>query len=742
MTLPRFQPRIDREAPQALNYSGGGQAVAGVAASLNQLSQTLGRAADAADMRAGEAAGAQAGFDPEFRKMDQNSAYARAFNARGTQVYLTRLETEMRGQLDQTYLQHRADPAALETAVTELREGYLSAGALAEDAELRAAFTGAFDRAALGYTREAARARLSLDESEARASALSLADERLNAIERLAAQSGLDAAADGVLAGEMTAFQETLAAFGPQGAFTLNGVEYEADPARAGAYSLEQIQTLLGAAEVRLESARIMGAFERTGGLEAQKAFRAQFVEDADGGAYPALDRDQRNTLAGAMDRSIRGLETERAGRQRDLARELDNLIDQAGDAAEAGVPFEIGFDALAQAALTQVGGDDGAALARRAMEGEALARFRAAFIGLSPAEMEDEIEAERGRLGDGASAFDVQRLTLAERVLAEARVQSQRDPLAWAAQSGRARLAPLDASSPEALGNGLASRAGQAEAVAAQFGAPVRYFTRAEAAQLTAALDQPDADRLSVAGAVIEALGPQRGAQALGELADGDWELGHIGGLASVGAERAARDLNEGVRLRREASAQGGRAPSYLPPVVQRERVQGDQMGDLLRTLPGEAQRFIQAADAIYEARARRNGWGNDAINAEGYRRSLNEAAGALYEDGVKYGGFARVNGATAIAPNWLRADRFDDAARLILSGEAGETPALYALDGSQVEPDRARRYRLYSVGAERYRVYVDENTFALDANGQPAEINMNRWRARLATARPEWVR
>lgn len=742
MTLNRFQPQMNREPPQSFSYAGGGQAAASVSGAFARLSQTLGRAADAADLRAGQAAGAQAGFDPEFRRLDQNTAYARAFNARGAQVYLARLETEFRGRMDETYLQHRADPAALEQAVGALREDYLSSGALSEDAELAAEFAGAFDRAALGYTRQASRARLNLDESEARAAAGALATERLNAIERLAMQSGLDAAADGVLAGEMTAFQDMLAAYGPQGAFALNGVEYDADPDRAGAYTLEQIQSLLVAGETRLESARVLGAFERTDGLEAQRAFRAQFIEDADAGAYASMDMDRRNAIAGAMDRQIRAAETQREAQRRDLTRDLDGLIDDAVDAAAAGLPFEIGFDALASTALEQIGGDEGAELAQRAREGAALARFRASFETLSPAEMERDIQAERARLQSGASAFEVSRVQMGERILADARVQSQRDPLAWAARSGRAGLEPLDLSGADALAGSVRRRAGQAEAVAAQFGAPVRYFTRAEADQITSALDAPDADRLGLAGALIETLGPERGARALSELADGDWELGHVGGLVSVGAGRAARDLDEGVRLRREASEQGGRAPSYLPPSSQREPVQRDQLGDVSRTLPGEAQRFIQAADAIYEARARRNGWGNDAVNRDGYVRALNEAAGAIYEDGKQYGGFARVSGATAIAPNWLRADRFDDAARRILSGELGETPALYAADGSQVEPDRARRYRLYSVGGERYRVYVDETTFALDETGQPAEINLNRWRAPLATVNPGWVR
>lgn len=740
VTIQRFQPQVQEQPLQRFNYAAGLGAQREAAQALSRLSARLGQAADEADARAGAEAGARAGFDPEFRRMEENTAYARAFNARGSQVFLTRLETEVRGRLDQAYLENRADPAALESALSGLREEYLQTGPIAEDAELRAEFAGLFDRTALTYSRQAARERIGLDEAEARAAASELVDLRLNAVERMAGTLGLDDAADGALAGEMSALQETLAAYGPQGAFTLNGVEYEADPERAGAYSPEQMQAVLASASQRIEAARVLGAFERAGGVEAQRALRAQIRDDYEAGRFAHMDRDGFTRLDGAMGRAISQAETAAEARRRDVARSIEAVLDEAEDAAAAGLPPATPFAAI-EAAAAEVGGEDGAELVQRAREARALAEFSAEFRTYSPAQMEDAIAAERERLAAGATGFDAARIQAAERIFAEARVQSQRDPLAWAQRAGTARVPGLDLSTADSFSESLAARRSTAEAAAGRYGAPVRYFTRAEAAQIGEAVAGGQIDRVEMAGAIIASLGPREGARALGEIADEDWELGHVGGLMSVGARAAARDLAEGARLRREAADQGGRAPSYLPQASVREPEQRRVFGEVALHLPGEVQRFAQAADVIYEARARRNGWG-DAINAGEYRRALHEAAGAVYEDGRQYGGFGEIRGRTAIAPNWLRVDRFDDAARDILSGAMGEAPVLYAADGSRVDPSRAQRFHLRSAGSERYRVYVNDSEFALTEDGQPYELDLGAWRSLIAAARPEWVR
>lgn len=749
--LPAYRPVLGASAPAPSQFAGAaglGQA----RQALSALSGRLGAMADRAqaqseaererdDARRGALDGAAAGFDPEFRRLEDNTAYARAFNARGAQVLLTRLETAVRGELDAAFLSNRANPEGFQSAAANLREGYLAGETLGDDG-LRADFIAMFDRAALGYTREAARGQISQDQDEARAASLELVTLRLNAVERLAGTLGLDEAADTVLSDELSALQETLVAYGPASAFELNGARYDADPSRPGAYSVADIQGVLSEAATRTEAARVQGGFERAEGLAAQRAYRAQFLELHRQGGLEHLDQGARDALDAGMGRAIQASEVRLDAARRDLERDLERLVGDAEDAAKAGLASHIGFDVIARTARERLGGEAGEALAQRAQTGAALADFSAQFLGYSPAQMEDFIAAERSRISDGATPFEVSRVEVAQGILAEARVQSQRDPLAWAERAGLGTLPPVDFSTADALADSLARRRSTAEAVADRYGAPVRIFTRAEAVELGSVLQAGELDRLTLAGAIVGALGGADGSRALGELAEQDWELGHVGGLISVGATAAARDLNEAVRLRREARDQGGGAPSYLPPDALRQPRRREVLGEFSSYQPGEAQRFAQAADLIYEARARRNGWERTGLERREYERALHEAAGAVFEDGTMYGGFGVVAGVQAVAPSWLSNSRFDDVVRGVISGEFGSAPELYAADGSQVDRSRAHTLHLRSLGGDQYRVFLQDRGFVLTQDGAPYVLNLADWREPIATERPGWVR
>lgn len=753
-TYERFQPRLASEPPERFAYGeAAGAGARQAAGALNRLSQVLGQAADRADVQRGDQDGARAGFDPEFRRQEGNSAYARAYNARASQVYLTRTETEVRRQLDEAYLAHRDDPSALSQAFGSLREQYGAAQAFREDDTLRAGFETLFDRAALGYTREAARSQIARDEDAARAAAADFVSLRLNAVERLAAQAGLDDTADALIGGELGALRESLVAYGPAGAFSFAGEDYEADPSRAGAYSVTQMQSVLVSAETRIETARVTGAFERAATPGARRAFRDQFLSDAQEGRFARLDAGEVARIDGGMRRAIAQDETEANARRRDAERAIEGALREAETVSGAGLTPRTSFETII-AAADQIGGDEGAALRQRAAQAAALADFSADFATEPPAAMAEFVRAERARLqGGGASAFEAQRLQTAERIQAEASTTLARDPLAWAARTGLARIPPLEmagsgegdqaVSAADAFAASLSRRAGLAEAVADHFGAPVKYFTREEREALSNAVDRGQIDMAQAAGAIVQALGPNA-AGALEEMHGGSGRLAHAGGLMLAGASRAARDMALGDQLHRQEGFQSRRAPGAFL-----QNVQGGIMGDFAREQPEAAQTIAHAANLIYEARALREGWESADMAAgsgqayRGYQDAVHEAAGAVMEGGQRYGGFVEHRRATLIAPTWLDHRRFGQAVDMIARGRV-EGPRVFMRDGSggDVPASMLSRAQLRSIGSDRYLVTFGGESFALNDRGEPYVLDMGLYRDRLAAARPDWVR
>jgi soluble lytic murein transglycosylase-like protein len=256
---------------------------------------------DAAAADQAAEAGRQAGAETPGAQMEGGGdIYRSAFNRAALESGGRRIEITARTELDRIARENPADPVAFETAAASYRDGLLQG--LPQN--FHAIVGPSIDALALPYAR-------GIRDQQNRA----VADERLATFNaalplRLAAleRAGL-AGSTRDMDREERLLVEDLVALGPRSAFTFGGVEYPADPTRAGALSLVQMAEAQG-------RARDVGTFAAARHMFAQsprtEAWIAQFETKVERGEVPGLAPTQGRRIA---DEFRRDLAQERSAR-------------------------------------------------------------------------------------------------------------------------------------------------------------------------------------------------------------------------------------------------------------------------------------------------------------------------------------------------------------------------------------------------------------------------------------------
>lgn len=471
------------------------------------------------------------------------------------------------------------------------------------------------------------------------------------------------------------------------------------------------------------------------------------FMAEMDSGELdPVFSAEVRRSYASQaqneIERQDRAARIEASQAAASEARVLGRMLDDAEAASEQGFSPQVSFAAIGARAAA-IGGSEGADLARRADEAAQLAVMTEDLRLRPPAEIAALLDEERGRLRDGASGFEARRVETAEQVLTNMRRALNSDPVSYARRTGLGNIPDLDLSSPEGLGASLAVRAARAQTVADHYGVERKIFTRDERTALSEAIARGDLDRLTAAQTIVSSLGPDAPA-ALAEIAPDEPLLARVGGLMSVEAETAARDLAAGYEMRKDNAFS-----SRLPSAGLVQSAGSGLVGDLPSRLPESMMSLFDEAAAIYEARAFRQGlvragdtsWpiGGQAV----YEQALHEAAGAIYQNGTRYGGLVEHRGETVIAPNWLAEDRLDDALRAIAGGEVGPRVFMTNDRGQALPMEVLERARLQWLGDQRYLVVVGrDGGVASKEDGTVLELDLSNYRRHLERAYPEWTR
>ena len=330
---------------------------------------------------------------------------------------------------------------------------------------------------------------------------------------------------------------------------------------------------------------------------------------------------------------------------------------------------------------------------------------FQRTARGMPPADLQNWISGERARLAGktGVTTAEAARIKAAESLLTKMSEGVGRDPLSWAARAGVHAPSPLILAGDDAAAS-IAQRRQDAEAVGSYYGIRPRYLTDEEADQLTAQIDGLDADGQLGLAAAVAGFG-DAAPDVFGEFAGkGAILFAHAGGILKSGGGNAARDILVGAK----AMATGARAPAPL------SRASADVLGPAAFAMsPSTGVAHGRATEAIYVARAARQGLGGDAadFDADLWERAAQEAAGALYAaDGRQFGGMTNDwNGFPVVVPPEIPIDDFADTVSRINDGDLAAAGAVFG-NGEPFTAVDLRESWLVSAGHGQYRISLSD--------------------------------
>lgn len=331
---PGFGARVAIGDAAASLPSGPGQTLLTLSDRIQRVAEMANRRADEAAAEAGYEAGLAAGEATPGTVMEGGGIVARqAFNRGALEAGGRRLEIQARGELDRIAREHATDPAAFAAAATQYRDGVLSG--LPQMARVRVA--PALDAMARPYQRQIAEAQQRAVADERGATFVAALPGRLAAIERAALRAATDPAARADADREQAVLLGDLIAMGPRGAFTFDGVQYPADPTRAGRYTLEQIAEL----RTRAADTQVIGMARSMFQAGPQTAaWIDEFEQRALRGDIEGLRPDQARSISDAFRRDLAQQRASQTEAQRQARAALAGRMDADRAAiAESGAP-------------------------------------------------------------------------------------------------------------------------------------------------------------------------------------------------------------------------------------------------------------------------------------------------------------------------------------------------------------------------------------------------------------------
>jgi len=443
-------------------------AASGFATELNRVLDNQLRQNERRAIREGLEAGRLTGVEDPAARMDPDTSRGAAFNQGVIEISARRLETQLRTRLDELSREYVADPGMLQTQA----QNYIAGVARGLPDDIRPVFQTAAETVLRPYIIQATLQQEQAVADERLASFWEASRQRINDITRNARNAAADPAAAAALQQDLEILRRDLIALGPRHAFTFGGVHYEADPTRAGAISLVQMERQLAIIERETAEQAAMGAYERG---PRTNAWIDGWLRRARQLGIPGLDQDSIDRLEHRMrldaDRRERAAERQ----QRAQLRLLGQQVNEANRLALAGyMPANI--DQLQAAAAGTELADAVREVRDTAFE---MQRFR-----MLPAQ--DQAAAireldQRLRTGQG-TIEDLQRRDRFLRLYTTQQQAAQADALSAFASATETPLPPLDLNNRESLN----ARVRLATEAAVHFGLPgAAPFTAAEADQL-----------------------------------------------------------------------------------------------------------------------------------------------------------------------------------------------------------------------------------------------------------------
>lgn len=239
------------------------------------------------------------------------------------------------------------------------------------------------------------------------------------------------------------------------------------------------------------------------------------------------------------------------------------------------------------------------------------------------------------------------------------------KSPLEWADGVGRVKLSQI---TPEMMAQdadggveAMRVRAAQAKQIGTFYERETVFLTPKEKDAFAAQFQKGGAAMVELITKITEGFGADA-PRVFAEFSKDAPEAAMTGWLmANKGSTLAIADMAKALEMRQDPKFKSV-APSYEEA---RRVLQSSSVARGLFTAPKVEERAIQAANLLYEVRARRNGEDGKIVNEELWREGLMEVLGETEgPDGAKYGGVVRNGswgmGLPIVIPPNMRQDKF----------------------------------------------------------------------------------
>lgn len=665
-----------------------------LARNLAQVSNRLENRLDALAAEQAQAEGSHAGLVGDVALRRDATIRGAAFDAAAKRSMIARHDTQARLAADEIYQRHKDSPGTLDRELTNYADG-VDASNLPQ--EVKDDFSLSFARLKAGYMSDAtARAeRLQLDSD--RAAALENMEMRRRSIERLARLSESDAAAAVMMAAEIDEIKKFALRHGPRAAFEFDGKLYEADPARSGAYTLEDIQRLVMTTSDTAREQRIIGKFLQAGSYEEKSRMLEAFEQEFSSGKSD-FDLEQYDRLSGRMRADLNRDKAEINGRAAAVNKELSavNRLIEKGYS-----PGKDVMDSLeVRAALS---GDPQALPAVQEMR--SMIDFQDIARQKRPAELEGFLQDSYSRIREkgGITPEELARMEVVERLKDNMSTELTRDALSWGGRVGLVNLKPIDFKDPESLRERVAA----ASTISSYYGTPLQLMTREETAVWKNSWDMAAADDRTAMIALIQDGFGEDSIYVFNDLANVSPAVANVGGLLTQSESHAetARDFAIG-----DAALAAGTKLVGEDGITRYSQTK--VLGNAYGWQPRAMNAVLETAERLYTAKALRQGLTVDNFNDKLYEESLQQASGAWTDRrGMQHGGIIEYKSGhhLVLPPNMTQQDFEKTLSDLndftLVNISVGGGAGLYE-SGDIMTPVELRRGFLVSSGPGRYLV------------------------------------
>lgn len=637
-----------------------GEAAGEISTALGTLATTVGKYADEATAIEAEHAGNVAGLDKAYRPTGGTSIRDKNFDEAATKTYLNNLSAEVQTRMRDTYEANKNSPAALKDGLDKLQQEFL-AGDVFPDIEGK--FRAAYAQHRLVYEIKA-RDNFDADQKDkARAALFNDARETMTTAAMAAAADPSDKQLGAVLekrAQELDKLYDDAA--------KNDDISHEAAAKLKARARGTLAQTGILASAEKLDAAGVAALREKT---------RADFAK----GLIKGLDAEWYSGLESSLIQLERSKLTAGKAAAGELSKRFDDHVARVAD-GQTPPPGE--WENLVTAARPLPDGD------RLVRQAEAKTTMANTLRGLSTADADRVMRDLRSkwRQEGGVDTERGQVLDFGEKYISDQRTALKTDLLGTAQKTSLIPdIKPLDfegyMQTPDAgaaiagLAGQFTGRVAQARAVADTLSRDPQFLRPEERERMKAIVDAGGDKALGLATAIVKGAGTDA-SKVLTEIGGEAPLLAQAGSvLAEGGSLSLARDVMAAAQIRQ---IKGGKIAMPDPQLF--TAAVRDGFGAAFNLQGADKQRIQAAASAATSARLDRNNIDPKSSEAQAlYKKTLQEAAGAVFVDGTQYGGVAAYkpgywSSYQVPVPSGVKADAFRDVIRSIRDEDLAGLP------------------------------------------------------------------